>query len=408
MIERLQYIEKIEGLLNTPPVKVLVGMRRSGKSVVLKQLSDRLIARGIPSDNVLYYNFESLEWEHLTNYRMLYEDIMRRTKNVSGRVYLLLDEIQEVQSWEKAVNSFRVDLECDIIITGSNERLLSGELASLLTGRYIEIPIYPLSFIEHLEFCKTKAGPLQKEKAIGESFDEYLWLGSLPGVHELSKDEEVIRTYTKDVFNSILLKDVIRRNSIRDTELLERTVRFLLDNLGQIFSANSIADFLKSQRRSLGIETVYNYLSALQQAKMIHKVPRFDIIGKRHLETLEKYYIADHGIRHALLGFDTKEVSGLLENIMYMELLRRGYTVTVGKQGSTEIDFVANRRELRRYIQVCYLLATNETIAREFNPLLAVADNHFKAVVSLDDTPASIIDGIHRINLIDFLLDQSW
>ena len=405
MIERTHYLEKIEGYLDTPLIKVLVGMRRSGKSVLLKQLRDRLEARGVPKESIIYYNFEALDLERISNYKALHEEISERVTKLHGRVYLLLDEIQEVDSWEKAVNSFRVDFDCDIIITGSTAKLLSGELATLLTGRYVEIPIYPLSFSEHIMFRSSASNPTANNKDIMEHFKEYMWLGSLPGIHELSENEEVIRTYTKDVFYSILLKDVIKRNNIRNTELLDRIVRFLLDNIGQIFSAKSIADFLKSQRRNLGIETVYNYLDALEDAHLIHKVSRFDIIGKRHLETLEKYFIADHGIKHALLGFNAQEAPGLLENIVYLELLRKGYTVSIGKQGSFEIDFIAEKREVRRYIQVCYLLADENIIDREFAPLFAIQDNHYKAVLSMDETTAANINGVHRINIADFLLD---
>ena len=408
MIERLHYLLKIEAYLDTPIIKVLVGMRRSGKSVLLKQLRDRLEARGVPGENILYLNFEALDLERISNYKALHKEVSKRAAAIKGRIYLLLDEIQEVDSWEKAVNSFRVELDCDIIITGSTAKLLSGELATLLTGRYVEIPVYPLSFAEHLQFRDGSGGAIDGKKSVKESFNEYMWLGSLPGVHELPENEEVIRTYTKDVFYSILLKDVVSRHNIRNTELLDRIVRFLFDNLGHIFSAKSIADFLKSQRRSLGIETVYNYLSALEDAHLIHKVSRYDIIGKRHLETLEKYFIADHGIKHALLGFNIKETPGLLENIVFLELLRRGYSVYIGKQGNAEIDFVADKREVRRYIQVCYLLADENITNREFAPLLAVKDNHYKVVLSLDDTIATSVDGIHHINIADFLLDLSW
>jgi len=408
MIERTQYLKKIEGFLDAPLIKVLVGMRRSGKSVLLKQLGERLESRGVPKENILYYNFEALDLERISSYKALHKEIGERSAKLKGRVYLLLDEIQEVDSWEKAVNSFRIDMDCDIIITGSSAKLLSGELATLITGRYVEIPIYPLSFSEHMLFRDDTVVSAGREKTVKESFNEYMWLGSLPGIHELSENEEVIRTYTKDVFNSILLKDVVKRNNIRNTDLLDRIVNFLLDNIGHVFSAKSIADFLKSQRRSMGIETVYNYLRVLEDAHLIHKVSRFDILGKRHLETLEKYFIADHGIKHALLGFNTQETPGVLENIVFLELLRRGYSVSIGKYNSLEIDFIANKREVRRYIQVCYLLADENITKREFAPLLAIQDNHYKAVLSMDETIPANIDGIHRINIADFLLDTSW
>ncbi|MCL1879386.1 MAG: ATP-binding protein [Actinomycetia bacterium] len=431
MVERSYYLSKLEEFLDTPLVKVIVGLRRSGKSVLLRQLSGQLVARGVRASNILYFNFESLQWSHLDNYQSLYQEVCDRLTGTAGRVYLLFDEIQEVESWEKAVNSFRVDLDCDIVITGSNQRLFSGELAGLLTGRYVEIPIFPLSFAEHLEFkaaarsaAETTAGIDEsnseangkatdnanqpERKASRQAFDEYLWLGSLPGIHELPANEETIRTYTKDVFNTILLNDVIRQNKIRETELLERIVRFLLDNLGQIFSAKSIASFLKSQGRRISVETVYSHIRALEQAYLIHKVRRFDIIGKRHLETLEKYFVADLGIRHALLGFNANEMPGLLENVVYLELLRRGWSVSLGKLRNMEVDFIASKRELCRYIQVCYLLADDAVFRRELEPLKAIPDNHYRAILSLDEQPEANIEGIHRINLVDFLLDPTW
>lgn len=250
--------------------------------------------------------------------------------------------------WEKAVNSFRVDFDCDIYITGSNARLLAGELATLLAGRYIEIRIYPLSFTEYLKFAKTN----EKEAnlSLQEHFANYLKFGGLPGIHQMKWEEDLLTQYLSDIYNSVLLKDVIERNKIRDTALLESIVRYLMDNIGNTFSARTISSFLKSQGRRLSTETVYNYLKALENAFLIHKVPRFDIKGKRLLETQEKYYLSDLGLRHAVIGYRDNDIAGVLENVVYLELLRQGYSVSIGKQGVAEVDFVAQKKNKTAYI----------------------------------------------------------
>jgi len=401
VIKRSRYLNQIVDFIDKPIVKVLTGMRRSGKSALLELARQELLDRGIAASNIILLNFESLLYEHLKNYRSLYSEVSAITKSVEGRVYILLDEIQEVDGWEKAVNSFRVDFDCDIIITGSNARMLSGELATLLAGRYVEIHVYPLSFHEFLAFASEN--PQQANHLVDENLSYYLRLGGLPGIHQLKWEQSRILQYLTDIYNSVLLKDVISRNKIRDVPLLENIIRYVMDNIGNLFSAKSVSDFLKNQGRKLSTETVYNYLRALEDALLIYKVGRFDIKGKRFLETGEKYFLSDLGLRHAVIGYRDNDISGILENIVYLELRRRGYVVSVGKQGAYEVDFVAERADERVYIQVTYTL-TEDNTEREFAPLEAINDNYEKLVVTTDTLISANRNGIRSVNFTDFLL----
>lgn len=400
MILREKYMRQILDCIDKPVIKVITGMRRCGKSALLSLTKDKLIQRGIKKENIFYINFESLRYEHLKDYRTLYKAVSEAAESVDGKLYILLDEIQEVTDWEKAVNSFRVDFDCDIYITGSNARLLAGELATLLAGRYIEIRIYPLSFTEYLEFAKTN----EKEAnlSLQEHFANYLKFGGLPGIHQMKWEEDLLTQYLSDIYNSVLLKDVIERNKIRDTALLESIVLYLMDNIGNTFSARTISSFLKSQGRRLSTETVYNYLKALENAFLIHKVPRFDIKGKRLLETQEKYYLSDLGLRHAVIGYRDNDIAGVLENVVYLELLRQGYSVNIGKQGVAEVDFVAQKKQDRIYIQVCYVL-TEDNTDREFSPLESIADHYEKFVISTDSLMHFNRNGIRQKNILKFL-----
>ncbi len=403
MIIRESYMKQILDFMDKPVVKVITGMRRSGKSVLLELTKEAVRKHGAEEKQIFSVNFESLQFENLKNYKALYEAISAAAKAASGRLYLFLDEIQEVESWEKVINSVRVDYDCDIYITGSNARLLSGELATLLSGRYIEIPVYPLSLSEYLEFAKTNGNEvgLSNER----HFSNFLRYGGLPGIHEMKWDNAVLLRYLTDMFNSVLLKDVIKRNNIRDIDLLEKVVLYLMDNIGNTFSAKTISDFLKSQGRKLGTETVYTYIKALESAFLIHKVPRFDIKGKRLLETQEKYFVSDLGLRHATIGYRDNDISGMLENVVFLELLRRGWTVHIGKQGSCEVDFVATRTDEKLYIQVCYVL-TEDNTDREFEPLETIDDNYEKIVISTDSLISFNRNGIRQRNIIEFLLDR--
>ncbi|WP_338957443.1 ATP-binding protein [Fusobacterium nucleatum] len=404
MIKRNLYLEEIKKYINKPIIKVITGMRRSGKSMILKLIQEELENVGIIKENIIYMNFESLIFMDIKDFETLYKYIIEKTDNISGKIYILLDEIQEVKGWEKAINSFLIDLDADIYITGSNANLLSSELATYIAGRYVEIKIYPLSFQEYIDFVSenNKENPL----SLDEYFTQYLNFGGLPGIHIFNYNKDEIYQYLVDVYNSILLRDVIARNNIRDIELLERVVLYIMDNIGNTFSAKSISDFLRNQGRKLSVETIYNYLKALENAFIISKVQRYDIKGKNILETQEKYYLSDLGFRHAKLGYQSNDISGYLENIVFLELLRRKYKVNIGKQNNKEIDFVANLRDENLYLQVTYLLASEETIEREFSPLKSIKDNYSKLVLSMDNLPESNVEGIKRKKIIDFLLER--
>jgi predicted AAA+ superfamily ATPase len=408
MIERKVYIEKVRLFIDKPVVKVITGMRRSGKSIILKLVREELLQRGIPPEQILYLNFESMGTASLREGDALYAftaNIARQlsSRRRSKRLYIMLDEVQRINGWEQAVASFRVDLNCDIFITGSNSSLLSGDIAELLAGRYVEIRIHPLSFAEHLDF--TAAMGEDKGKDLNRQFMDYLQYGGLPGIHEMNINTDAVTPYLLDIYNSVLLKDVISRHRIRDTELLERVILFLMDNTGRIFSAKRISDFLKSQNRRLSTETIYNYLDALEAAFLVNKVKRWDIKGKRILETQEKYFFEDFGLKNTVLGYSNDYISGLLENIVFLELRRRGYEVYVGQGNNCEIDFIARQRGETLYIQVSYLLASQETIEQEFTPLLNIRDNFPKYVLSMDELNFSRQGILHR-NIRDWLLER--
>ena len=403
MIRRELYLEKIRLFIDKPVIKVITGMRRSGKSVILKLLLEELLQRGIPAERILYLNFETLSAGALHDAQTLYEFVVSAAKQQPSRLYIMLDEIQRISGWERAIASFRLDLDCDIYITGSNSGLLSADIAAMLAGRYVEIKIHPLSFSEHLDF--TAAMAEDKGKDLKRQFADFLRYGGLPGIHEMDINTGAVIPYLLDIFNSVLLKDVISRHRIRDTELLERTVLFLMDNVGNIFSAKRISDFLKSQNRRLSTETIYNYLDALEAAFLVRKVRRWDIKGKRILETQEKYYFEDFGLKNAILGYSEDSIAGLLENVVFLELQRRGYEIFVGQGVNCEVDFIARCRDETVYFQVAYLLASPETIKREFTPLLRISDNFPKYVLSMDEFNFGR-QGIQHRNIRDWLLDQ--
>jgi predicted AAA+ superfamily ATPase len=395
-------MEKLRVFIDKPVVKVITGMRRSGKSVILKLLHEELLKRKVPQENIVYLDFESMGTIPLANTDELYSYVIKKAHRKKSRLYIMLDEIQQIQGWEKVIASLRIDINCDIYITGSNSGLLSADIAAALAGRYVQIRIHALSFAEHLDF--TAAMEEDRGKDRSRQFADFLRCGGLPGIHEMNINSEAVYPYLLDIYNSVLLKDVISRYHIRDIELLERTVHFLMLNMGNIFSAKRISDFLKSQNRRLSVETIYNYLDALESAFLIHKVSRWDIKGKRVLETLEKYYFEDFGIKNVLLGYSEDSISGLLENVVYLELRRRGYEVYIGQGINYEIDFIAVLRDETVYFQVTYLLASPETIEREFSPLLGINDNFPKYVLSLDEVNFSR-QGIVHLNIRDWLLD---
>jgi hypothetical protein len=348
-------------------------------------------------------NFENMSNSHLCNAASLHDEIIRKSSEIHGKVYLFFDEIQEVVSWEKCINSFRVELDCDIYITGSNAKLLSGELATYLAGRYVEFVIYPFSFSEFLELYRT-VFPSTSES---QGFTKYLTLGGMPYLANLRYDETAGRQYLLDLYNSVELKDIVKRNNIRDVDMLERIVAYITSNIGTTFSSTAISKYLKSEGRNVSTETVLNYIKSCTDAFLFYQVKRQDLQGKKILTVNEKYYVADHGIREAVFGGNLRDINLVLENIVYMELLRRGYTVTVGKIGDKEIDFVCTKQKETLYVQVCYLLASEDTINREFGVYDSVRDNFPKYVVSLDEFDMSR-NGIKHRNIRDFLLEEKW
>lgn len=403
MIKRETYMRRIRPFIGSELIKVLTGIRRSGKSVMLNLIQDELTERGIDQRQFICLNFENMSNAHLCTATALHEEIIRRAAGIEGKVYLFFDEIQEVKSWEKCINSFRVELDCDIYITGSNAKLLSGELATYLAGRYVEFVIYPFSFEEFTELYLT----VFPNTDTRQCFSKYLTLGGMPYLSNLSYDENASRQYLKDLFNSVELKDVVKRNNIRDVDMLERIISYITANIGTTFSSTSVSRYLKNEGRSVSPETVLNYIKACTDAFLFYQVKRQDLQGKKILTVNEKYYVADHGIRDAVFGGNMKDINLVLENIVYMELLRRGYTVTVGKVSEKEIDFVCENHGNKLYVQVAYLLASDDTINREFGAFFGIRDNFPKYVVTLDEFDMSR-DGIKHRNIRDFLLAKEW
>lgn len=399
MIKRDYYLKKIIPFIDTDLVKVLTGIRRSGKSVMMLLIKDELIKRGVLTEQIISINFEDFDYIKLRDPFILNEWIKTKARGIKGKIYLFLDEIQEVSNWEQVINSFRVSLNIDIYITGSNAKLLSGDMATYLAGRYVQFDIYPFSYHEFLI-----------ARGVSESateFQQYIQLGGMPFLINLLYQKDASRQYLLDVYNSVLLKDIIQRNKIRDADLLERILMFSFSNIGNPFSASSIAKFLKSENRKQSNDTILNHLKACTSAYILNKIPRMDLQGKKLLTVNEKYYVADLGLRDALLGNKAKDIGQILENIVCLELLRRGYKVTVGKIGNLEIDFVAEKNGQRLYIQVSYLLADEKTIDREFGVYGKIKDNYPKYVLSLDDFDFSR-DGIIHENIRHFLLREDW
>ena len=401
MLKRDEYIKKIVPFIDKDVIKVLTGIRRSGKSVMLKLLMEELKNRGINENQFIYINFENLKYRNLKNYERLYDFILNKVDDKYKSYYIFLDEIQEVEEWERCVNSLRVDedFNFDIYITGSNAKLLSGELSTYLAGRYIEFVVYPFSFKEFFEIMKEK----NKEIDLKESFQDYVKFGGMPFLHNLDYNFEASMQYLQDLYASIILKDITRRNNIRDTDLLERIINYVVMNIGNTFSATSISKFFKSENRKVATETILNYIKACEEAFLIYRVARNDLLGKKILNVNEKYYIADHGIREAIMENNQKNINQVLENIVYFEMLRRGYNVKIGKVDNLEVDFVCKKNDETIYIQVSYLLASEDTKEREFSVLENIKDNYPKYVLSTDEFDMSR-NGIKHVNLIEFLI----
>lgn len=387
MVIRETYLSKIRPFIGKDIIKVLTGIRRGGKSVLLEQIRDE-----INSPHTIFLNFEDLGNQHLCDYNALHDYVCEKIGDSKEKFYLFFDEIQEVQGWEKAINSLRVKFGADIYITGSNSRLLSGELATYIAGRYVSFVVYPFSF---LEFKTVNAA---------YTFEEYLKYGGMPFLSSMDFEPEICKNYLQDVFNSVVLKDIVKRNKIRDVDLLERIISYVLANVGRSFSATSISKFFKAEQRIVAPETILNYLKACEEAYLLYRLKSQDINGKKMLKVNEKYYVVDHGLREAVVGSNLQNVEIILENIVGLELLRRGYKVCVGRVGEKEIDFVGEKDGNKLYLQVCYLLNEESTIQREFGSLLDVKDNYPKLVLCKEGSFKGNYEGIPAMKVEDWLL----
>ena len=398
MIIRERYLKKIIAAKDTEFIKVITGVRRSGKSTLLLMLKDFLINDGVKEDNIIHINFESAMYDDIDDYKDLYKYVKERIKK--GRTYLLLDEVQNVTSWEKAINSFNVDFDIDIYITGSNAYLLSSELSTLLSGRYIEIKMYPLSFKEYLVFNNYDNDNLD------DKFNEYLKYGGLPALSLIKDNDELVLSYLNDIYNSIVKKDIIDRNNLKDTALLENIIKFLATNIGSPISSTKISDYLNSNKivEKSNHQTIDNYLNMLEKSFIMYKADRTDIKSKALLKTLGKYYISDTGIRNIILGFRNIDEGHLLENVVYLELLRRGYKVNIGKTNEYEVDFVAENPNIIKYYQVTQSLQNDEVRERELRSLESINDNYEKIILTMDKTINNDYNGIKVINIVDWLL----
>ena len=400
MIRRSIYIDKMKLYLEKPIIKVLTGMRRVGKSTILNMFSSEICENDkeyVP----LMINMESLEFSFIRDYNDLNLYVKEKFNGIKSKKILFIDEIQEIQNWEKAISSFLSNGIADIYITGSNANLLSSELATLISGRYIEIPVFPLTFKEFNQFIENK------NKDLDDNFVGFLRYGGLPGIHLFPLEDEPVFNYLNGIFNTVILKDVLIRNKIRDAAVLEKIVMYLFDNIGNITTSKSIANYFKSQRININTETVQNYLNYLQSAFLLYKVPRYDIKGKKYLEFYDKVFIGDIGLRHGLLGYKEDDISGLLENIVYLEFLSQGYKVTIGAINGLEIDFIAEKQNEIIYLQVCKNLSEESTIEREFGNLEKISNNHKKIVLSLEKFFPSNKNGIKHYYLPKFLMENS-
>jgi len=406
MILRPQYIENIIPYVDAPFVKVLSGVRRCGKSTILKMIIEELKKKGVAPEYIVSYNFDSMKHEDIKTAKMLYEEIKSKL-SPHGKTYLFLDEIQEVESWEKAVNSFMTDFDVDIYVTGSNSRMLSAEISTYLTGRYISFRVFPLSFSEYLEF-RNQYCDMHPHKNLKEEFARFIRYGGFPAIHLKEYYQDEAYSIVKDIYNSTVFTDIVKRSQIRKVDQLERIVKFAFDNVGRTFSAASISKYLKSEQRKIDNETVYDYLNKLESAFILHRCSRYDIQGKEILKTQEKFYLADTGFRYSVLGYTPDSVAAMLENVVYLELLRRGYDVCIGKIGKAEIDFVATKQENRLYIQITERIEREETEEREYGQLLGIADNYPKYVLRTDEFADGNYRGIKTMHIADFLLSGEY
>ena len=403
MIDRPLYVDKIMAYADTPFVKILTGVRRCGKSTILKMIMERLkTERNIPAERMISCRYDSMEFEDMTA-KQIYT-LLKEKLSPAGKTYLFLDEVQEIKGWEKIVNSLASDFDVDLYITGSNSRMMSSEIATYLTGRYVSFRIFTLSFGEYLMF-KSKFANVGEPKT---ELANYVRLGGFPATHLQAYSQDEIYTIVRDIYNSTIFSDIVKRNQVRKIDQLERVVKYTFSNVGNTFSAKSIADYLKSERRSLDNETVYSYLDKLEKAYLLHRCSRYDLQGKEILKTQEKFYLADVALRYSVLGYNADSVASSLENIVYLELCRRGYTVYVGKTSDGEIDFVAVRQNEKIYVQVTQEINSEKTEKREYNRLLEIPDNYPKFVLTTDEFAGGNYEGIKTMHIADFLLSAEY
>ncbi len=403
MIYRPMYVDKIMAYVDTPFVKILTGVRRCGKSTILKMIMEKLkTERNAPVERIISCRFDSMEYEDMTA-KQIYAQLKEQL-SPDGKTYLFLDEVQEIKGWEKVVNSLASDFDVDLYITGSNSRMMSSEISTYLTGRYVSFRIFTLSFGEYLMF-KAKYADVGAPKA---ELAGYVRLGGFPVAHLQAFSQDEIYTIVRDIYNSTIFSDIVRRNQVRKIDQLERVVKYTFHNVGNTFSAKSIADYLKSERRSLDNETVYSYLEKLEKAYLLHRCSRYDLQGREILKTQEKFYLADVSLRYSVLGYNADSAASSLENIVYLELCRRGYTVNVGKTRDGEIDFVAVRQNEKVYVQVTQEIKSEKTEKREYDRLLEIHDNYPKYVLTTDEFAGGNYEGIKTMHIADFLLSSEY
>ena len=403
MIDRPMYVEKIMAYTDTPFVKIITGIRRSGKSTILKLIMKKLQEeRNVPAAQIVSYRFDSMEYEGMTAKQMY--DELKNSLCPSGRTYLFLDEMQEIPGWERVVNSLASDFDVDLYVTGSNSRMMSSEISTYLTGRYVSFRVYTLSFQEYLTFKSqyTSVGDYHTELA------EYIRLGGFPAVHLQQYSQDEIYTIVRDIYHSTVYSDIVKRNQIRKVDQLERVVKYIFNNVGNTFSAKSVSDYLKAEHRALDNETVYGYLEKLEKAYLLHRCSRYDLQGKEYLKTQEKFYLADTSLRYSVLGYNDDTVASSLENVVYLELCRRGYTVAIGKNGENEIDFIATRQNEKLYIQVTQRIDSEKTEKREYERLLEIQDNYPKYVLRTDAFAGGNYEGVKTMHVADFLLSKEY
>lgn len=399
MILRPDYIEAVKPFMDAPLVKILTGVRRCGKSTIFEMIRQELLERGIPEDHIVMKKYTEMDIPDTITAKQMYDELVSRVED-DKRYYFLLDEIQEIKGWEKAVNSLLEGMNADIYVTGSNSKLMSSEISTYLTGRYISISVFTLSFREYLEFKK------ESTQSYDKLLEEYIKFGGFPIIALGEYEQQSAYQIVDGIYHTVVSRDIVKRHRINKQDLFDRVVKYVIENMGKTFSASSISNFLKSENRKVSIESIYNYLRWLEQAFIIFPCERYDMQGKSVLKTQEKYYLADVSFRYALFGYNRKMLDGVMENIVYLELRRRGYDVYVGKNNTKEIDFIAIHKDEKIYVQVCVQILENSN--REVGNLMEIRDHYPKYVVTLNEMDVGIENGIRIVHLRDFLLAKQW